>query len=121
MGSGGGCLGDECGSSDEGRRGAGGRGGGGQTGGSGASARRHRRMNVDMKGVCEMKTHVIGAVLALTLSGAPAAAQTAADTRAHAVPPVTDADDGAYRLSAGDAIEIKFLENPELNEAVHIR
>jgi protein involved in polysaccharide export with SLBB domain len=68
-----------------------------------------------------MKTHVIGAVLALMLSAAPAFAQAAADARARAVPPVTEADDGAYRLSAGDAIEIKFLQNPELNEAVRIR
>jgi protein involved in polysaccharide export with SLBB domain len=53
----------------------------------------------------------------------PAAAQTSlADAaRLSAVPPVTDADDGAYRLVAGDMIEIEFLYNAELNETVRIR
>ncbi len=50
-----------------------------------------------------------------------AAAQAPEEVRAMAVPPVTDADDGSYRLGAGDLIEIKFIQNPELNELVRIR
>jgi len=50
-----------------------------------------------------------------------AAAQTPAQVREPAVVPITDADDGAYRLSAGDLIELKFMLNPELNETVRIR
>ena len=57
----------------------------------------------------------------LTLLASAAAAQTPEQARARAVPPITDADDGAYRLSAGDLIEIKFMLNPELNESVRIR
>jgi protein involved in polysaccharide export with SLBB domain len=55
------------------------------------------------------------------LAAAPGFAQTSEEVRAQAVPPVTDADDGSYRLSADDTIEIKFLQNPELNEIVQIR
>ena len=53
----------------------------------------------------------------------PAGAQTSlADAaRLSAVPPITDADEGAYRLVAGDLIEIEFLYNSELNESVRIR
>jgi protein involved in polysaccharide export with SLBB domain len=53
----------------------------------------------------------------------PAAAQTSiADAaRLSAVPPVTDADEGAYLLVAGDVVEIEFLHNPELNETVRSR
>lgn len=61
---------------------------------------------------------VVGMV-ALLITGA--AAQSAEQARAKAVPPVTDADEGSYRLSAGDLIEIKFMLNPELNEVVRIR
>ena len=61
----------------------------------------------------------IAAVVALLAGGA--AAQTAEEVRAAAVPPVTDLDDGSYRLSAGDLVEIKFMLNPELNEEVRIR
>jgi polysaccharide biosynthesis/export protein len=44
------------------------------------------------------------------------AAQDPETLRARAVPPVTDADDGAYRLVPGDTISIKFMHNPELTE-----
>lgn len=43
------------------------------------------------------------------------------EARARAVPPVTVADEGAYRLVAGDAIDIKFMQNSELDESVTIR
>src|SRR5262249_9782581 len=36
-------------------------------------------------------------------------------------PPVTDYDEGLYHLNPGDAIEIKFQQNPELNESVRVR
>jgi polysaccharide export outer membrane protein len=50
-----------------------------------------------------------------------AGSQDPAAARAAAVPPVTEADAGTYRLNAGDVIEIKFMQNPELNELVRIR
>jgi polysaccharide export outer membrane protein len=64
------------------------------------------------------------ALLAIALAaGSTGWAQVpAADAvRSAAVPPVTDADDGSYLLDAGDLIEIKFMNNPELNEEVRIR
>src|SRR5688500_402914 len=64
-------------------------------------------------------TLLAAAMLALLASAA--AAQTPEQARAQAVPPSTDGDDGAYLLSAGDLIEIKFMLNPELNETVRIR
>jgi protein involved in polysaccharide export with SLBB domain len=51
----------------------------------------------------------------------PLSGQSPDVARAAAVPPVTDLDDGAYRLNPGDTIEIKFMTNPELNELVQIR
>ena len=71
-----------------------------------------------------MKTtrHMLTLILAVALSAAaPAYAQTADATRAAAVPPITDADEGSYLLNPGDLIEIKFINNPELNEEVRIR
>ena len=60
--------------------------------------------------------------LTVFLAGSGAAcAQTPDDARARAIPPVTDQDDGAYRLVAGDAIDVKFMQNPELDESVTIR
>jgi len=64
-------------------------------------------------------TLLAAAMLALLASAA--AAQTPEQARARAVPPITDGDDGSYRLSPGDLIEIKFMLNPELNETVRIR
>jgi protein involved in polysaccharide export with SLBB domain len=64
------------------------------------------------------------ATLAALLFGTPMArAQSPSPeaVRAAAVPPVTDADDGSYRLAPGDTVEIKFITNPELNELVAIR
>lgn len=65
------------------------------------------------------------AVMFLMTMAAPAWAQppspTSEEVRQAAVPPVTDADDGSYRLSPGDVIDIKFAHNPELNEQVRIR
>jgi protein involved in polysaccharide export with SLBB domain len=63
---------------------------------------------------------LIGAATALLILTAPVFAQDA-NARADAVPPITDADSGSYRLTAGDTIEIKFISNPELNELVKIR
>lgn len=62
-------------------------------------------------------------VLLLAAAWQPAAAQTSIveAARLSAVPPVTDMDEGAYRLAAGDLVEIEFLHNPELNETVRIR
>jgi protein involved in polysaccharide export with SLBB domain len=63
--------------------------------------------------------------IVVVLVAAPAFGQSASPTvdavRQAAVPPVTDADDGSYRLSPGDVIDIKFAHNPELNEEVRIR
>ena len=67
-----------------------------------------------------MRTWVM-AVTIVVAGAMPALAQVDAHAREQAVPPVTDADDGSYRLSPGDTIEIKFLQNPELNEIVQIR
>ena len=61
------------------------------------------------------------ALAAVIVAPVAGAAQTAPDARAAATPPVTDADDGSYRMSPGDVIEVKFLQNPELNELVRIR
>jgi polysaccharide export outer membrane protein len=70
-----------------------------------------------------MRTVVFLLVIALPGLAYPLGAQTdaSAAARAAATPPVTDADDGSYRLSPGDTIEIKFATNPELNETVQIR
>jgi len=61
------------------------------------------------------------AALVLVVMTAVTAAQTPEAVRAAATPPVTDLDDGSYRLGPGDTIEIKFMSNPELNELVVIR
>ena len=63
----------------------------------------------------------IAATLLVAAAPTEAPAQTSVEIRAAAVPPVTDVDDGSYRLNAGDTIEIKFMQNPELNELVQIR
>ena len=65
----------------------------------------------------------LAAVLALFVSTTAISGQspTPEAVRAAATPPVTDLDDGSYRLSPGDTIEIKFMANPELNELVVIR
>lgn len=68
-----------------------------------------------------MTTACVGLMVAVMLAGTPAAAQSPEAARAQAVPPVTETDDGSYRLAPGDAIDIKFMHNPELNEAVRIR
>lgn len=62
-------------------------------------------------------------VLLVAVLGAwsPAAGQTVEEIKAAAVPPITDLDEGSYRLTPGDVIEIKFIQNPELNEQVRIR
>jgi polysaccharide biosynthesis/export protein len=63
--------------------------------------------------------------LVVVMMAIPARGQSASATseaaRQAAVPPVTDADDGSYRLSPGDVIDIKFSHNAELNEEVRIR
>lgn len=69
----------------------------------------------------------IWSLSALAATATAASAQAAPDRtsaaamRAAAVPPVTDGDDGSYRLGPGDVLEIKFMQNPELNETVQIR
>ena len=71
---------------------------------------------------------VLCSTFVLLLLAAPVMAQppsppspTSEEVRQAAVPPITDADDGSYRLSPGDVIDIKFAHNPELNEEVRIR
>jgi protein involved in polysaccharide export with SLBB domain len=66
-----------------------------------------------------MRRCVAATILLLGFVIAPSA-QTV-DPRQAAVPPITDADEGSYRLNPGDVIEIKFIHNPELNEQVRIR
>jgi polysaccharide biosynthesis/export protein len=60
-------------------------------------------------------------VVAMGLLAQPLAAQSPESAKAAATPPVTDLDEGSYRLNPGDTIEIKFMTNPELNELVVIR
>ena len=64
---------------------------------------------------------IVPVALVLVVVSGQASAQTEPSVRAAAVPPVTDADDGAYLLNPGDTIEIKFMQNAELNELVQIR
>ena len=59
---------------------------------------------------------VMAIVMVCGLAATGAAAQDPAAARARAVPPVTDGDDGSYRLVPGDTISIKFMHNPELSE-----
>jgi polysaccharide biosynthesis/export protein len=60
-------------------------------------------------------------VMVVGLLAQPLAGQSPEAAKAAATPPVTDLDEGSYRLNPGDTIEIKFMTNPELNELVVIR
>jgi len=65
---------------------------------------------------------VVGVLMALAvMTPGLMHAQNADAARAAALPPVTDDDQGLYRLGPGDSIEIAFMQNPELNVQVQIR
>ena len=61
------------------------------------------------------------AATALVLSPPTLAAPGTVQTQAPAVPTVPPLAPGLYRLSPGDAIEVRLFYNPELNEQVQIR